>query len=78
MIRINVKTNTERKLVVKTLNSTPLEVLKEVGADVNKCTATIDGETLNASKLTQTFAALGVEDDSEITLRSVVKADSAR
>ena len=75
MIKVIVKTSTERKEKTKNITDTPLSCFDndtEPNSHIN-----LNGTTLTLKELNETFEALGVQDGSTVNLNSVVKADGA-
>lgn len=75
MIKVIVKTSTERKEKSANITDTPFSCLPkdiETNSHIN-----LNGTTLTLKELNETFEALGVQDGSTVNLNSVVKADGA-
>lgn len=77
MIKVYVKTNTNKKDVTAEINDTPSKVLNDLGIDTATLSVNLDGEFLSKRDLDMTFEALGKDDGSNVYLTSIVKADGA-
>lgn len=77
MIKIIVKTNTERSTVVGNVDNTPKSVFENAGISTEGSTLNLNGTFLNATDLHSSFSALGVEDGATVSLNAIVKADGA-
>lgn len=76
MINVTIGTNTNRKKVIVSKDSTLREVLESNDVNLNVGTIFIDGQAINFESLGRTLNELGVTDNAYIL--SVQKADNAR
>lgn len=77
MIRVTVGSNLDRKVVNADINDTLRETFEKAGVSYASGTNTLDGAPLGVGSIDKTFAELGVRDDTNCFLLSVVKADNA-
>ena len=79
MITITIKTNNVRKSINEDINETPRSVLtNQVGMTVDRTRqVSLSGMQLDDEELDMTFAALGVEENSDVVLSAIVKGDGA-
>jgi len=78
MISITFKTNNIRKQIVEDINSTPSSVFAGFGITPStRNQVTLCGVVLDDGDFDKTFAELGVEEDEDVVLASVVKGDGA-
>lgn len=76
MINVTIGTNTNRKKVIVSKDSTLREVLESNDVNLNVGTIFIDGQAISFESLGKTLNELGVTDNAYIL--SVQKADNAR
>lgn len=76
MINVTIGTNTNRKKVIVSKDSTLREVLESNNVNLSVGTIFIDGQAINFESLGRTLNELGVTDNAYIL--SVQKADNAR
>ncbi len=79
MISITIKTNNVRKSVNEDINETPRSVLaNQINMTVDRTRqVSLSGMQLDDEELDMTFAALGVEENSDVVLSAIVKGDGA-
>lgn len=77
MINLQLKSNTVRKTVLVDVTSTPREALTASNISTNTALH-LNGTMIVGQDLDESFEALGVPDESEAMLISVIKADSAK
>lgn len=77
MVRLSIGTNTQRKSITVEVTSTVKEALNEARVDVGGSAIHLNGTLIPAADLNETFADLGIDDESEASLIAVKKADSA-
>ena len=78
MIQITIKTNNVRKNVVESINETPRSIFAGIGITPStRNQVTLSGVVLDDEDFDKTFAELGVEEDEDVVLASVVKGDGA-
>lgn len=77
MISLACKSNTVRKTIIVDVTSTPRQALEQVGISTT-ATIHLNGTQIVGADLNDSFADLGVADDSEAMLISVIKADAAK
>ena len=76
MINVTIGTNTNRKKVIVSKDSTLREVLESNNVNLSVGTIFIDGQAISFESLGKTLNELGVTDNAYIL--SVQKADNAR
>ena len=77
MIQLKVKTNTASNTKNVDINSTPAEVINELGLSTAGCQININGTLLSAVDLQASFADLGIADNTTASMNMIVKADGA-
>lgn len=77
MIRVTVKSNTDRATVTVEATDTPNAAF--AAADVNPASSVcnLNGTILSATDLNSSFEQLGVSDGTTCNLNAIVKADGA-
>lgn len=77
MIRVIVKSNTDRATVTVEANDTPN--IAFAAADINPASSVcnLNGTILSATDLNSTFEQLGIADGTSCNLNAIVKADGA-
>ena len=78
MINLKIGTNTERKDVIVSPDSTIEDILNENNISVVGCALHLNGTLIPQVDTDHTFAELGIPDGSKAMLIAVVKADSGR
>ena len=78
MIKLTIGTNTDRKIVMVEPDQTLADVLSEHNVDSSRSALHLNGTLIPGADKELTFRELGIADNSEAMLISVIKADSAR
>ena len=78
MITITIKTNNIRKTVVEPITETPASIFQSIGiTPTERNQVSLSGSVLDGNELNKTFAELGIIEDEEVTLSSIIKGDGA-
>lgn len=77
MIRIKITSNSSRKTVTAQPNQTIAEILEDNNISFAGAALHLDGSLVMPDELDETLEDLGIEDETEVALTSIVKADSA-
>lgn len=75
MINVTIGNNLKRSNIIVSENTTIRKALEDNGIDYTRGTTSLDGATLAAGQMDQTFAQMGVTE--KCYLLNVVKADNA-
>lgn len=78
MLRVTVSNNTKRNTIDVSVDTTLREAANQAGVNLGSGGIYLNGELLNQAYVDDTFAARGVQDESEVMLIAVKNADSAQ
>lgn len=77
MVKVTVGSNTKRATIIVESNKSVNEILQENDIKVGTATLCMDGSPLTEEEKRMTLVDLGVNDDEEILISAITKAESA-
>lgn len=77
MVRITLVSNSNRRTVTADISTTVQEILDENNISTTGAAVHLDGMMVQRGEYDYSLDELGIEDETEVTMVSVIKADSA-
>lgn len=78
MVRLTIATNSNRKIVTTPVEATIEDILNANNVSVGGAALHLDGSIVAPDEYDLSLEDLGIEDETEVTLVAIVKADSAK